>query len=163
MMKGAGAMSPPKSDSPKEHPERARAEGRAKSSGSSLERGFNGKDNNNGKSASRRGKKTACQKVKQVHVAANVDDYIEAPNASSTQGIEKYYTTKEPPEVGWKRVALGWALTMLTVLIFAPMFMPSLAWYCLTVQGSLLVFMAGIIGIKYLHRTGGLRRRDTDS
>jgi hypothetical protein len=60
---------------------------------------------------------------------------------------------KEPPEVGWKRTVLRWALCALTVLIFVPLFRPEIAWYCLSVQGSLLVFMAGIIGIKYIHRS----------
>lgn len=154
-------MSPPKNDSPNGNPEQARAEGTAKSSRPSLERGSKDKDNN-GKSAQHQGKKKDCQKGLQFPVAVTDGGLIESPNASSTQGLERYYTTKEPPEVGWKRTALRWALLMLTIVIFAPMLMPSLAWYFLAVQGSLLAFMAGIIGIKYIHRIGGGRHRGTE-
>jgi hypothetical protein len=95
------------------------------------------------------------QPDREVHPTSDVDHYIEGPNASSTQGLDKYYTTKEPPEVGFKRIFFIWALGVLTVLIFIPVAIPGIAWYCITVQGSLLGLAAGIMGIKYLQRSEG--------
>jgi hypothetical protein len=85
--------------------------------------------------------------VSQRELSALGQGNLEGVTALSSQGLEPC-TTKEIQVARLRRVMLWWTLSVLTVLIFIPVFIPAQQSYCLEVGGPLLTVAAGIVGIR---------------
>lgn len=90
--------------------------------------------------------------------------YDEGVTASSSQGLDRPYTVKEPVHVQFKRWTLVWALGVLTVLIFVPVVVPALGSYCFGVVVQMFLVIAGILGIEYKYAsTAAIPENPSDS
>ncbi|QNJ91198.1 hypothetical protein HZU40_23685 [Mycolicibacterium fluoranthenivorans] len=67
----------------------------------------------------------------------------------SRKARAKVRVKKESPELGWRRITWLWAMALLTVLVFTPLFVPGLALYVSFISAELLAVTCAIIGVKY--------------
>ncbi|MDF0532282.1 hypothetical protein P0W64_21235 [Tsukamurella sp. 8F] len=90
----------------------------------------------------------SAKEVDRVIPNVHGEAITEPPHASSSQGLDRPYTTIDKREYRIRRAVVYWCLAILTFLIVTPIFVPDRQAYCWMAATEILVLVGAFAGLK---------------